>query len=205
MDPNDYPNLDTHALDTAIKTLTLPNPAATTELHRRRAVFAQDPSLLHDIRARGLAAFDTAITTDAPAAIDKGDLVVRVLRKLLRALGALYVENESRTANRETPSDGPDANNAKSRSGSRGSNSSSSSSSSQFSTAAPNDAAKERPSRTTRTPRTHTTDPPHRGIRNPSQDSATTTTKEAKTTQPHPAETRVHKPLRSLHFLSTYN
>ncbi|KAI8942823.1 hypothetical protein NX059_000864 [Plenodomus lindquistii] len=87
---------DVTTTNIAIKTLTLPDPAAIAEFSRRRATFRADTSLLPDIRARGLLAFDIALNTDLPTALNEETPVVRLLRTTMRTLGSLYKENIER-------------------------------------------------------------------------------------------------------------
>jgi hypothetical protein len=82
----------------AILNGTLSDGASLTELQRRREYFAADTELLDDIKQRGLSIFDSAIDTDAPQAISKEEPVVSVLKRALKAIGQLYVENAQRVA-----------------------------------------------------------------------------------------------------------
>ncbi|KAF2844795.1 hypothetical protein T440DRAFT_547029 [Plenodomus tracheiphilus IPT5] len=92
---------DAATINTAIKALTLDNPTAVTEFYRRRAIVAADTSLLPDIRDRGIELFDSALRADMPMAINEGGSVVRLLRRTIKSMGALYVENMERVARNE--------------------------------------------------------------------------------------------------------
>ncbi|KAH9882200.1 hypothetical protein J1614_001372 [Plenodomus biglobosus] len=91
------------AMNTSIRQLMLTDPAAITEFHRRRATFGADTSILPSIRARGLAVFDNALQVDLPAVMNEGQPAVRLLRTVIRILGAFYQENQERLEEGESP------------------------------------------------------------------------------------------------------
>ncbi|KAH9874755.1 hypothetical protein IAQ61_003945 [Plenodomus lingam] len=89
-------------MNTAIKNLTLTNPAAVIELQRRRANFCADTSILPSIRTRGLLMLDDVLRVHVPTALNEGQSVAPLLRRVIRTLGAFYQENQERlTANED--------------------------------------------------------------------------------------------------------
>jgi hypothetical protein len=82
----------------AIQNGTLDDKMSIAELSRRRQNFETQSELLPDIQDRGLLIFNTAIVVDARNAKQAGVPVVSILQRVLDAIGALFIENDRRTA-----------------------------------------------------------------------------------------------------------
>jgi len=85
-------------INAAIINNTLGDDASVAELFKRQAQFAADGDVADDLRLQGQGVFNTALFTDTPIALQKGQPVVTVLRQTIQAIGALYLQNDQREA-----------------------------------------------------------------------------------------------------------